>query len=157
MKNRNHTTHSACKEILKRDGVKAVGCCCTGHECKRELEPEEDKQECECCQLSRESCECYVTEDGCVCIGCGGTQTCAKQPELDNKKQSNHTQVKLDKQPKTSKDLYMNNTLQILEKERKQAIKAKKQAEKNQAVVEFLWYSAQVGILNKVLKEVDQE
>lgn len=30
---RNHTTHYACKEIINRDGGKAVGCCCTGHKC----------------------------------------------------------------------------------------------------------------------------
>lgn len=32
----NHTTHHACKEVMERDGGKAVGCCCTGHECKRD-------------------------------------------------------------------------------------------------------------------------
>lgn len=33
-KYRGHTTHYVCDEILKRDGGKAIGCCCTGHECK---------------------------------------------------------------------------------------------------------------------------
>ncbi len=31
---REHTTHHACKEVMDRDGGKAVGCCCTGHNCK---------------------------------------------------------------------------------------------------------------------------
>lgn len=32
----NHTAHHACKEVIERDGGKAVGCCCTGHDCKRD-------------------------------------------------------------------------------------------------------------------------
>lgn len=30
-----HTTHYVCNEILKRDGGKAIGCCCSGHSCKK--------------------------------------------------------------------------------------------------------------------------
>jgi len=33
-----HTTHYACKEVMERDGGKAVGCCCTGHKCKEQEE-----------------------------------------------------------------------------------------------------------------------
>ena len=32
---RKHTTHHACKEIMDKHGGKAIGCCCTGHNCKR--------------------------------------------------------------------------------------------------------------------------
>ena len=34
----SHTTHFACKEVLERDGGKAIGCCCTGHKCKTDEE-----------------------------------------------------------------------------------------------------------------------
>jgi len=34
-KTKNHTTHYACKEISEKYGDKAIGCCCTGHECKK--------------------------------------------------------------------------------------------------------------------------
>jgi hypothetical protein len=33
---KDHITHYACKEVLERDGGKSVGCCCTGHKCKKE-------------------------------------------------------------------------------------------------------------------------
>ncbi len=34
VKERKHTTHYACKEIMDKYGGKAKGCCCTLHECK---------------------------------------------------------------------------------------------------------------------------
>ena len=35
-----HTTHYACQERIQIYGGKTVGCCCTGHECKKEPIPE---------------------------------------------------------------------------------------------------------------------
>jgi hypothetical protein len=32
MTSQPHTTHHACDEVIERDGGKAVGCCCSGHE-----------------------------------------------------------------------------------------------------------------------------
>ena len=32
------STHYACDEVIKRDGGKAKGCCCTGHQCKERLQ-----------------------------------------------------------------------------------------------------------------------
>lgn len=35
--NPNHTTHYACAEQMAKYGGKTIGCCCTGHECKKPL------------------------------------------------------------------------------------------------------------------------
>jgi hypothetical protein len=40
-----HTTHHACDEIMQRDGGKAIGCCCTGHECRATPTSEEELRE----------------------------------------------------------------------------------------------------------------
>ena len=42
MKTKEHTSHYACKEIIDKDGDKAVGCCCTGHNCKIEVSVPKD-------------------------------------------------------------------------------------------------------------------
>lgn len=33
-----HTTHYACDAVLKKYGGKSIGCCCTGHACKKSSE-----------------------------------------------------------------------------------------------------------------------
>lgn len=40
-----HTTHYACKEVMDKYGDKAAGCCCTGHECKRQRAGLERREE----------------------------------------------------------------------------------------------------------------
>lgn len=43
MKNKQHTTHHACQEMLDKYGGKTIGCCCTGHSCKPHNESWEEK------------------------------------------------------------------------------------------------------------------
>lgn len=70
----NSETHYACDEVMKRDGGKALGCCCTNHQCKVSVQ-----NPTKCC--NRKSCHshqdgyiflrCHYNSDTGKCYGCG--------------------------------------------------------------------------------------